>query len=79
MVLREIAPTEVNFAGSGNDLVRSFPADTVVLAGYHQPNCELADHLPTGAFGLHLVGDAAGTSSIQAAIHGAAAVARVIY
>ena len=76
MVLQEITPTEVVTHGRGNDLVGSFPADTVVIATYHQPNRELADHLAGHGFGLHLAGDVNGTSSIMAAIHGAAAIAR---
>ena len=62
--------------GIGNDLTRRVPADTVVIVTYHEPNRELADHLDGYGFGVHLVGDVNGTGTIQAAVHGAAAVAR---
>jgi NADPH-dependent 2,4-dienoyl-CoA reductase/sulfur reductase-like enzyme len=78
MMLREITPTEVVACGIGNDLVRSFPADTVVIATYHHPNAELADHLEAAGVRVHRVGDVNGTQSIQAAIHAAAAVARAL-
>ena len=76
MALRAITATEVVAVGLGNAFVRTFPADTVVLATFHEPNRELADLITGRGFGVHLVGDVNGTSSIQAAIHGAAAVAR---
>ena len=78
MALRSIGATEVIAASLGSDRVRTFPADTVVLATFHEPNRDLADLLVGRGFGVHLVGDAAGTSSIQAAIHGAASVARAL-
>ena len=45
MALREITPTEVVVRGIGNDVVDTYPADTVVIVSYHEPNRELADHL----------------------------------
>ena len=78
MALRSITPTSVTAVGLGTEMVVSYPADTVVLASYNEPNRDLADLLVGQAFGVHVIGDAAGTSSIQAAIHGAAAVARAL-
>lgn len=76
MALRCITPTEVVARGAGNDLVRSFPADTVVIATYHEPNRELADHLRAAGLTVHTIGNVNGTDTIQAAIHDAAAVGR---
>lgn len=76
MALREITPTEVVARGVGNDLVRTFPADTVVIATYHEPNRELADHLRAAGVTVHQAGNVNGTDTIQAAVHGAAAIAR---
>ncbi len=59
-------------------MVRRYRADTVVIAGYHEPNRGLADALVGAPFGVHLAGNVNGTSSIQAAIHSAATVARVL-
>ena len=78
VALREITATDVTVRGIGTDIARTFPADTVVIVSYHDPNRELADHLAGQSFGLHLVGDVNGTNSIQAAIHGASAVGRVL-
>jgi len=78
MALREITPTEVVARGIGSDLVRTFPADTVVIATYHEPNADLADHLRAAGLTVHLAGNVNGTDTIQAAIHGAAAVARKV-
>jgi 2,4-dienoyl-CoA reductase-like NADH-dependent reductase (Old Yellow Enzyme family)/thioredoxin reductase len=76
MEIVEITTTDVIARGRGNDVIRHFPADTVVVVSYHEPNDELASHLDGRGFGVHVVGNAAGTDSIKAAIHGAAAVAR---
>jgi hypothetical protein len=78
MALRSITPDSVSARGLGNDLERTFAADTVVVVSYHEPNRELADHLCGHGFGVHLVGDVNGTSSIQSAIHSAARAARSI-
>jgi 2,4-dienoyl-CoA reductase-like NADH-dependent reductase (Old Yellow Enzyme family)/thioredoxin reductase len=76
MALREITPKEVVVRGIGNDLVDTYPADTVVIVSYHEPNRELADHLAGQGFNVHLAGDVTGSATIQAAIHGASALAR---
>ncbi len=76
MVLGEITPTAVHVVGRGNELRREIAADTVVIATYQLPADELADALRSGGRTVHVVGDAAGTDSIQAAIHAAAAITR---
>ena len=76
VALREITPTEVVVRGIGNDVVDTYPADTVVIVSYHEPNRELADLLAGESFHVHLAGDVTGTANIQAAIHGASALAR---
>ena len=78
MALQEITPDAVVVRGIGNELRRTFPADTVVIATYHEPNAELADHLRDAGLTVHVVGNATGTDTIQAAIHGAAAICRTI-
>jgi 2,4-dienoyl-CoA reductase-like NADH-dependent reductase (Old Yellow Enzyme family)/thioredoxin reductase len=78
MALTEINAGEVVARGIGNELVRTFPADTVVIATYHLPNADLADHLREAGLSVHTAGDVDGTDTILAAIHGAASVARTI-
>ncbi len=78
MALRRVTPTEVELRGIGNDLTRTLVADTVVIATYHEPDVELADHLRAAGLSVHLAGNVNGTDSIQAAIHGAATIARAI-
>ena len=78
MALREITPTEVVVRGIGNDVVDTYPADTVVIVSYHEPNRDIVDHLGGHDFNVHLAGDVTGTSNIQAAIHAASALARRI-
>lgn len=76
MTLRGITPDAVTARGRGNDVVQVFPADTVVIVTFHEPNRELADHLEGCGFGVHLAGNVNGTSSIMEAIHSASAIAR---
>ncbi len=78
MALREITTTEVVVRGIGNELVRTFPADTVVIATYHEPNAEITDYLRAAGLTVHLAGNVNGTDTIQAAVHSAAAVARAL-
>ncbi len=78
MALREITATEVVVRGIGNELGRTFPADTVVIATYHEPNAEITDYLREAGLNVHLAGNVNGTDTIQAAVHGAAAVARAL-
>lgn len=78
MALREITTTEVVVRGIGNELVRTFPADTVVIATYHEPNAEITDYLRAAGLNVHQAGNVNGTDTIQAAIHGAATVARAL-
>lgn len=76
MALRRIEADCVVVRGVGVDVERTLPADTVVLVSYHEPNLGIVEHLAGHRFGVHLAGDVNGTDSIQAAIHGAAAIAR---
>jgi NADPH-dependent 2,4-dienoyl-CoA reductase/sulfur reductase-like enzyme len=76
MALHQITTEAVVVHGIGNDLELTIPADTVVIATYHEPNAELADHLRDARLEVHVIGNAAGTDTIQAAIHGAASVTR---
>lgn len=76
MMLRRITPTEVVVRVIGTEHERTLPADTVVIATYHEPNAELADHLRAAGVNVHLAGNVNGTATIQDAIHGAAVVAR---
>lgn len=81
MALRRITPTAVEAYGLGNELTRTFPADTVCIVTYHEPNDGLAAHLAEQAdapFALHVIGNANGTDTIFDAIHGAAAVTRMM-
>jgi hypothetical protein len=78
MSLARIAPTEVVVQGNGNGLLRSIPADTVVLVSFHTPNAEFRDYLGDAPFRVHYAGNVNGTDTIQAAVHGAAAIARKI-
>jgi hypothetical protein len=78
MALRAITADEVVVRGIGNDFEYAIPADTVVIVSFHEPNRDLADHLAGQPFAVHLVGNVNGTSSIMAAIHGAAAIARTL-
>lgn len=78
MALREITTTEVVARGIGNELVRTFPADTVVIATYHEPNADIADYLRAAGLNVHLAGNVNGTDTIQAAVHGAASIARAL-
>ena len=78
MALREITTTEVVVRGIGNELVRTFPADTVVIATYHEPNAEIAEYLREAGLSVHLAGNVNGTDTIQAAVHSAAAIARAL-
>ena len=78
MALREITATEVIVRGIGNELVRTFPADTVVIATYHEPNSEITDYLRNAGLNVHLAGNVNGTDTISAAVHGAANIARAL-
>ena len=78
MALREITATEVIVRGIGNELVRTFPADTVVIATYHEPNSEITDYLREAGLNVHLAGNVNGTDTIFAAVHSAANIARAL-
>jgi hypothetical protein len=51
-------------------------ADTVVMLGYNEPNRELYDLLVETGVDIHMVGDASGTRTLQAAMRSAAMLAR---
>ncbi|MEO1059874.1 MAG: FAD-dependent oxidoreductase [Actinomycetota bacterium] len=78
MSLRRITETEVIAAGLGRGRERSYAADTVCIVTYHDRNDELAAHLDGGPFGVHVVGNAVGTDTIQAAVRSGATVARAL-
>ena len=78
--LLAITAAEVTASPLGTDRVLRYPADTVVLVGFHHPNRELAeelgDELARRGVPLHLVGDVTGTNGLFEAIRQAATVAR---
>jgi 2,4-dienoyl-CoA reductase-like NADH-dependent reductase (Old Yellow Enzyme family) len=76
--LGEITPTDVEVVATARVATRRIPADTVVLVGHNEPNRELADLLEGAPFAVHLIGDAASSRTIQAAIAQATALARSI-
>ncbi|MEM9036527.1 MAG: FAD-dependent oxidoreductase [Actinomycetota bacterium] len=80
MALRRIDETTVTIAGLGLGIERTIAADTVCLVTYHDLNDELATHLavahPDAPFGVHVIGNADGGDTIQAAIRSAADVTR---
>jgi len=80
MAIRAITETSVTAYGLGLGRERTFDADTVCIVTYHTPNDELARYLAdrhaNASFQVHVVGNANGTDSIQAAIHSAASAAR---
>lgn len=78
VALREITPASVVLRSLGASRVRELPADTVAVVSYHEPNDGIAACLAGGPWNVHRAGSVTGTDSILAAVHGAAAVARLI-
>ena len=82
MAIRRITETEVVAYGLGLGHEESFDADTVCIVTYHTPNDELADYLAEhrgdADFGLHIIGNANGTETIQAAIRSASTITRTL-
>ena len=80
MALRRITDTEVVASGLGLGRERSFPADTVCIVTYHDLNDDLAAHLRAehadAGFRVHVIGNADGGDTIQAAIRSAAELTR---
>jgi hypothetical protein len=76
LALREIRATEVMVRGVGHERTFSVPAEVVILCTYHEPERGLADALTADGRRAHVVGDAAGTSTIQAAVRSATDIAR---
>ena len=66
----------VELLALGTDRRRVVEADTVVLVTVNSPHRELADALDGAPFGVHLIGDANASSTIQQAIQSAATLAR---
>ena len=82
MAIKTITESAVTAYGLGLGHERTFDADTVCIVTYHSPNDELADYLAAehgdSGFDVHVIGNAGGTDSIQAAIHSAAKVTRAM-
>ncbi len=80
MAIRQITETEVVAYGLGLGRKQTFAADTVCLVTYHVPNDELVGYLnenhAEAGLNLHVIGNANGTDTIQAAIKSAAKVTR---
>jgi hypothetical protein len=69
---------EVEIGVLYTDRVRRIAARTVVLAGFNEPNRQLADDLRARGVNFHVIGDALGQHGIMNAIHGAAELARAL-
>jgi len=79
MALRRITETEVITSSLGLAAERVFDADTVCIVTFHDLNDDLARHLTDKVradFDVHVVGNAAGTDTIQAAIRSASKATR---
>lgn len=72
--LLEVTPTDV--AVQLGDRVHRVEADTVVFVGYNELNRDYADYFEDARFGVHVIGDAAGTHTIAEAVSQAWGVAR---
>ena len=80
MALRRITESDVTVYSLGLHAERTYEADTVCIVTFHDLNDELAtymseEHLDAG-FTVHVIGNAAGTDNIQAAIRSASKVTR---
>ena len=82
MALRRITETDVTAYGLGLGAERTFEADTVCIVTFHDLNDELATFLAEAhadaPYAVHVIGNAAGTDSIHAAIATAAVVTRTM-
>ena len=80
MALRQITESDVTVYSLGLHAERTYPADTVCIVTFHDLNDELGTHLATehadAPFQVHVVGNATGTDTIQAAIRSASTVTR---
>jgi 2,4-dienoyl-CoA reductase-like NADH-dependent reductase (Old Yellow Enzyme family) len=74
----EITPSdvEVRLIHPTGRATRRLPADTVVMIGYNHPNRELADALDDSGPPVYVIGDAAGSRTLRAAIRDATRTAR---
>ena len=82
VALRSITESSVTTYGLGLGVERELAADTVCIVTYHDLNDELAEYLAQhhgdATFNVHVIGNANGTDTIQAAIHSAAKHTRVM-
>ena len=80
MALRQITESDVTVYSLGLHAERTYPADTVCIVTFHDLNDELGTHLATehadAPFHVHVVGNATGTDTIQAAIRSASTATR---
>jgi hypothetical protein len=67
--LASISERGVSFATTARGRIRTVPADAVVMVGYNRPERQLAESLSSISVPFHVVGDAAGGTSLQTAIH----------
>jgi 2,4-dienoyl-CoA reductase-like NADH-dependent reductase (Old Yellow Enzyme family) len=74
--IAEVTDEDVEIVLSRGPRRLRIPADTVVLVGHNIPNTELADALQDAPFRVHVIGDAAGTRTLDDAIAAGAALAR---
>lgn len=82
MALRRISGADVTGYSLGLGAERSFDADTVCIVTFHDLNDELATYLADehgdAGFAVHVIGNANGTDTIQAAIRSASKVTRAM-
>ena len=75
-MVRSIEPDQVLVSPLASERIERLPADTVVLVGYNEPQRELADALTAEGVRVHLIGDAAGSTTLQQAITAGAELGR---
>lgn len=80
MALRRITESDVTVYSLGLGAERTYEADTVCIVTFHDLNDELATYMSAehmdSDFTVHVIGNAAGTDNIQAAIRSASKVTR---
>ena len=82
MALRRITESDVTVYGLGLGVERVVQADTVCIVTFHDLNDELATYLAEehgdASFSVHVIGNANGTDTIQAAIRSASKATRTM-
>jgi NADPH-dependent 2,4-dienoyl-CoA reductase/sulfur reductase-like enzyme len=82
MALRRITESDVTVYSLGLGAERTYAADTVCIVTFHDLNDELATYMSAehmdSDFTVHVIGNAAGTDNIQAAIRSASKLTRSI-